>query len=92
MHPRDEEKKVFISKERTFCYMKMPFELKNVGVTYQRPLNIMFKKYIGRNMEVYVNDMMVKTKAIRDHVSNLEEVVFIIRHYEMHLNPKKMCL
>ena len=45
-----------------YCYKVMPFGLKNAGTTYQRLVNKMFSKQIGRNMEVYMDDMLVKSK------------------------------
>lgn len=52
----------------------------------------MFEKKFSGNKKVYVDEMMVKIKAMKDHVSDLEEVFTIIRHYEMCFNLNKMCL
>ena len=52
----------------------MPFELKNVGATYQRLVNKMFNKKIGRNMEAYVDDMLVKSKEEVAHLDDLKEM------------------
>ena len=57
----DQEKTSFVTSQGLFCYKVMPFGLKNVGVTYQRLVNHMFCPQIGRNMEVYVDDMLVKS-------------------------------
>ena len=57
----DQEKTSFVTSQGLFCYKVMPFGLKNVGVTYQRLVNYMFCSQIGRNMEVYVDDMLVKS-------------------------------
>ena len=54
-----------------YYYKIMPFGLKNVGVTYQRLVNKMFSKQIKRNMEVYVDDMLVKSKEESTHLNNL---------------------
>ena len=59
--------------------MVMPFGLKNVGVTYQRLVNQMFKKQIGRNVEVYVDDMFIKSKEEEDHLDNLKETFNTLR-------------
>ena len=59
----------------------MPFGLKNVGVTYQRLVNKMFSKQIGRNMEVYVNDMLVKSREEFAHLDNLKETFATLRQY-----------
>nr|KYP71441.1 Transposon Ty3-I Gag-Pol polyprotein [Cajanus cajan] len=57
MHPTDEEKTVFITKNANFCYKDMPFGLKNAGATYQRLMDKVFQGQIGRNIEIYVDDM-----------------------------------
>jgi hypothetical protein len=67
----------------------MPFGLKNAGATYQRLVNRMFEKQMGRNVEVYVDDMLVKSAEALDHVSDLKETFDTIRHYQMRLNPAK---
>lgn len=67
----------------------MSFGLKNIGVTYQRLVIRMFETHIGRNMKVYVDNMMVKTKSIKEHFFNLEEIFSIIIHYKTCLNTKK---
>ena len=51
----------------------MPFGLKSAGATYQRLVNQMFKKQIGRNVEVYDDDMLVKTREEEDHLDDLRE-------------------
>lgn len=61
MNPKDEEKTAFIIDRGLYCYRVMPFSLKNAGATYQRLVNKMFKKKIGRNVEVYVDDLLVKS-------------------------------
>ena len=59
----------------------MPFGLKNVGVTYQRLVNKMFNNQIGRNMEVYVDDMLVKSKEELTHLDDLKEMFDTLRQY-----------
>ena len=56
----DQEKTSFVTSQGLFCYKVMPFSLKNAGVTYQRLMNEMFAHQIGRNVQVYVDDMLVK--------------------------------
>ena len=58
----DQQKTVFITSQGLYCYKVMPFGLKNIGATYQRLVNKIFSKQIKRNMEVYVDDMLVKSK------------------------------
>lgn len=73
MHPEDEEKISFITERGIFCYRVMPFSLKNAGATYQSVVNFVFQDKIGRNLEVYVHDMLVKS-AREDHILDLEEI------------------
>jgi hypothetical protein len=89
MHESDHEKTAFITDRGLYCYKVMPFGLKNAGATYQRLVNMMFKHQIGRNVEVYVDDMLVKTVQAADHVSDLEETFNTLRQYNMKLNPAK---
>lgn len=67
----------------------MPFRLKNEGATYQRLGNRMFKSQIGSNMEVYVDDLLIKSKAPEQHLANLSEAFAVLRRYQMKLNPAK---
>jgi hypothetical protein len=89
MAEEDQEKTSFITNRGLYCYKVMPFRLKNAGATYQRLVNRMFEKQMGRNVEVYVDDMLVKSVKALDHVSNLKETFDTIRHYRMRLNPAK---
>ena len=61
IHEDDQEKTSFVTSQGLFCYRVIPFELKNARATYQRLMNIMFAPQIGRNVQVYVNDMLVKS-------------------------------
>ena len=61
MNEEDQEKTSFITSQGIFCYKVMPFGLKNAGATYQRLMNKMFTHQIGRNVQVYVDDMLVKS-------------------------------
>ena len=63
--------------------------LKNAGATYQRLVNHMFRPQIGQNVEVYVDDMLVKSHDERKHVDDLEETLDTLRQYNMKLNPNK---
>ncbi|KAM2660198.1 hypothetical protein EV2_022648 [Malus domestica] len=67
----------------------MPFSLKNAGATYQRLVNSMFAEQIGKSMEVYVDDMLVKSKHADQHITNLSETFTILKRYRMRLNPNK---
>ena len=67
----------------------MPFELKNTRATYQRLMNKMFAHRIGRNMQVYVDDMLVKSIREDEHLNNLQKTFDTLRTYNMKLNPSK---
>ena len=73
MDPNDQEKTLFVTGQGTYCYQVMPFGLKNVGATYQKLVNKMFHKQIGTSMEVYINDMLVKSVKVELHITYLAE-------------------
>ncbi|XP_072061995.1 uncharacterized protein [Arachis hypogaea] len=89
MHPEDQSKTAFITEHGNFCYKVMPFGLKNAGATYQRLMDKVFQQQIGRNMEVYVDDMVTKTPMQRSHYDDLIEIFRQLRAYNMRLNPDK---
>ena len=67
----------------------MAFRLKNASVTYQRLMNRIFTPQIGRNVQVYVDDMLVKSQREEDHLEDLRETFNTLRSYNMKLNPRK---
>ena len=73
MDEEDQKKTAFITSQGLYCYKVMPFGLKNAGATYQRLVNKMFNKQIGRNMEVYVDDMLVKSKEELAYLDDLRK-------------------
>ena len=85
MYEPDEEHTSFITYCGLYCYKAMPFGLKNVGVL----MNMMFKDLIGNIMEVYVNDMLLKSRVARDHVEHLGQMFDVLKKYQMKLNPLK---
>ena len=89
MDPDDQEKTSFVTGQRTYCYRVMPFGLKNARATYQRLVNRMFQKQIGASMEVYIDDMLVKSTTTELHIAHLSEAFQILREYNMKLNPAK---
>ena len=89
MAEENQEKIVFITSQGLYCYKVMPFGLKNIGATYQRLVNKMFSKQIGRNMEMYVDDMLVKSKEELAYLDNLKETFTTLKQYQMKLNPSK---
>ncbi|RDX82513.1 hypothetical protein CR513_36683, partial [Mucuna pruriens] len=89
VHPQDEAKTAFITDSGAFYYKVMSFGLKKVGVTYQRLMDKIFKEIIGTDMEVYVDDMVVKSTTTSEHCSTLERVFKILRKHQLKLNPEK---
>ena len=89
MVEEDQEKTAFITRQRLYCYKAMPLGLKNVRATYQRLVNQMFSKQIGRNVKVYVDDMHVKSKEEENHLDNLTKTFNTLKQYSMKLNPTK---
>ena len=89
MDKDDTSKVSFITDFGVFCYLVMAFGLKNAGATYQRLVNKIFKNLIGKMMEVYVDDMLVKSLDKADHISHLQEAFDVLRHHKMMLNPSK---
>ncbi|KAM1356468.1 hypothetical protein ACFX2I_030548 [Malus domestica] len=89
MYEPDKEKTAFVIERGTYYYKVMPFSLKNVGATYQRLVNMMFKKQIRVTMEVYIDNIMVKGKHRSNHIGNLAETFDILRKYKIKLNPAK---
>ena len=75
----DQEKTMFISSDANYHYTMMPFGLKNVGATYQRMIMRMFRDKIGRIVEVYIDDKMVKSKKEQGHIDDLREIFEVLQ-------------
>ncbi|GKD66530.1 reverse transcriptase domain-containing protein [Tanacetum coccineum] len=89
MAKEDEEKTAFITSQGIFCYSKMPFGLKNAGSTYQRLVDKAFQRQIGRNLEVYVDDLVIKSHTEEEIIRDMTETFKTLRQINMKLNPKK---
>ncbi|KAM1829884.1 hypothetical protein ACFX14_022644 [Malus domestica] len=89
MNPLDQEHIAFTTDRGLYCYKVIPFGQMNAGVTYQRLVNSMFAEQIGKSMEVYIDDMLVKSKHADQHITNLSETYTILKRYRMRLNPNK---
>ena len=89
MYPPDAKRTAFITLYRLFCYNVMSFGLKNVGATYQRLVTKMFRPLLGKTMEVYIDDMLVKSKEHPDHATHLQEPFDLLKAYNMKFNPLK---
>ena len=85
----DQEKTNFGNPIGNYHYKVMPFGLKNVGSTYQRMMTRMFKSQLGKNIEIYIDDMVVKSKMVLEHVGDLRAIFEILRKYKLHLNASK---
>ena len=64
----------------------MPFGLKNAGSTYQRMMTKMFESQLGKNVEVYIDDMVVKSKLVSEHLTDLSNIFEILRRHKLRLN------
>ena len=89
MYSSNAEKTTFITPHGLFCYNVIPFGLKNVGATYQRLVNKMFRPLLGKTMEVYIDNMLVKSKEHPDHPTHLQEIFELLRAYGIKINPSK---
>ena len=82
----------FVNSQRLYCYKAMPFSLKNARATYQRLVNHIFSKQVRRNMKVYVDNMLVKSKKAESHLDVLREIFDTLRKYQIRLNLEKWYL
>ena len=87
--PEDREKTAFISPDANYHYTMMPFGLKNAGATNQRMMTRMFRDKIGRPVEMYIDDMVVKSKQEVWHIEDLRGVFDVLRQHKLSLNAKK---
>ena len=67
----------------------MPFGLKNVGSTYQRMMMRIFESQLGKNIEIYIDDMVVESKVISEHLGDLGNILEVLRKYKLPLNASK---
>ena len=89
MAEEDMEKTTFITPWGTYCYTVMPFGLKNAGATYQRAATALLHDMMHKEVEVYVDDMIVKSKDRPGHQVALRKFFERLRKYNMRLNPSK---
>ena len=89
MHPMDEEKTAFMTERSCYCYKVMPFGLKNAGATYRRLMDKVVAPMLGRNVQAYVDDMVVTSLERSKHIADLEELFSTIAKYKLKLNPEK---
>ena len=89
MHPPNAEKMTFITPHGLYCYNVMPFGLKNARATYQRLVTKIFRLLMGKTMEVYIDDLLVKSKERPDHAKHLQETFELLCTNDMKLSPLK---
>jgi hypothetical protein len=85
----DQEKTTFIIPFGAYCYTTMSFGLKNAGTTYQRAIQACFKRQPNKNVEAYVDDVVVKTRDSSTLIDDLEETFGSLREYRWKLNRNK---
>jgi len=89
MVPEDMEKTTFVTLWGTFYYKVMSFGLKNTVATYQWAMVALFHDMMHREIEVYVDDMITKSKTEKEHLVNLRKLFERLRKYQLRLNPAK---
>jgi hypothetical protein len=85
----DGEKIAFITPYGVFCYQVMPFGLKNAGATYQRMMQNYLESQIGRNIQVYIDDVVITIRKEESLISDLQETFDNLNRYKLKLNPTK---
>ena len=85
----DQDKISFTMPWGTYCYVVMPFGLKNAGATYQRAMMAIFHDMIHIDMEVYVDDILVKSRTRSEHPQALAKILQRSREHNLKMNPKK---
>ena len=85
----DQERTMFVTHVGNYHYKVMPFGLKNAGSTYQRMMTRMFESQLGKNIKIYIDDMVVKSKVVSKHLEDLGTIFEILRKYKLRLNASK---
>jgi hypothetical protein len=85
----NQEKTAFITLFGAYCYTTMSFGLKNAGATYQQAIQACFKRQLNKNVEAYVDDVVVKTRNSSTLIDDLKETFACLREYRWKLNPNK---
>jgi hypothetical protein len=83
------EKTTFITPYGVFCYQVMPFGLKTAGATYQRMMQNCLGSQIGRNIQVYIDDVVITTRKEESLITDLAETFDNLSRYKLKLNPTK---
>ena len=85
----DQEKTTFVTPTGNYHYKVMPFGLKNTGSTYQRMMTKVFEPQLGKNIEIYIDDLVVKSKLESEHVNDLGNIFKILRRHKLRFNASK---
>ena len=85
----DQEKTAFVTPIGNYHYKVMPFDLKNAGSTYQRMMMRMFESLLGKNVEIYRDDMAMKSKVVSEHLGDFRVIFEVLRSYKLRLNASK---
>ena len=85
----DQEKTAFVTPIENYHYKVMPFGLKDAGSIYQRMMTRMFESQLGKNIEIYIDDMVVKSKVVSEHLGDLGDILEVLRKYNLRLNASK---
>ena len=85
----DQERTTFVTPIGNCHYKVMPFSLKNAGAIYQRMMTRMFEPQLGKNIEIYIDDVVVKSKLESEHVNDLKNIFEILRRHKLRLNASK---
>ncbi|XP_075083353.1 uncharacterized protein LOC142167094 [Nicotiana tabacum] len=89
MTPKDEELTAFHTPKGIYCYKVIPFGLKNVGAIYQRAMQNIFDDILHKNVECYMDDLVVKSRKGGDHLQDLRMVFKRLQRYQLRMNPLK---
>ena len=79
----------FVTLIGNYHYKVMPFGLKNAGSTYQRMMTKMFESQLGKNIEIYIDDMVVKSKMVSEYIGDLRTIFEILRNQKLRLSASK---
>ena len=85
----DQEKTAFVTPIRNYHYKVMLFGLKNAGSIYQKMMTRMFESQLRKNIEIYIDDMVVKSNVVSKHLGDLGDILEVLRKYKLRLNASK---
>ena len=85
----EDQETAFVTPTGNYHYKVMPFGLKNAGSTYQKMMNRMFEPQLGKNIEIYVDDMVLKSKVVFEHLGDLSNIFDVLRRDKLRLNASK---